>query len=898
MRVGEEEPSPREVQRALRDVVGRCIYGVDVNPMAVELCKVSLWMEAIEPGRPLSFLDSHIQCGNSLLGATPVLMASGIPDSAFKPIEGDDRNVAKRLQKRNKDERGGQQTMLGLFAERPTKDADSLVKAAAAIESELDLDIEKVRRKQADWERFTRSPQYREAWFQADAYCAAFLWPMVPGESEDAAITHEVWGRIQRDPSSASLMTRRIVRQLSKLHGFFHWHLAFPQIFQVPADGTNVTPWTGWSGGFDAVLGNPPWIRQEAFAHLKPLLATYESYKSTADLSVFFLEVATCVTRLGGGTGLLTPNKWLRADYGQPLRRLLRERAAVKLLVDFGHSKTLFPGADTFPAAVSLSTVSARVDDEREFEALDASDAVREEKKLADLLREDARRVPHAHLEETIWRLQDRATVSLLNRLRNDSVPLRSVAGRPLLGLKTGLNAAYCIDDAVRDSIVGGDPTAAELVKPFARGRDIGRWVCYPNTQWVLVLPSSANRSWPWSNARTESAAEEIFARTFATVHAHLKPFEKKLRARSDQGTYWWELRSCDYYSTFSRAKIVVGDMAWRSEFAFDDGELHVGNTIYVVPTDDLYVLGILNSRAIWWYFYNTAQPAKDDARRFMGALGDLPIPGRVDKSIKARIRDYSAALVELNRELPSDAVVRLELELHLDNLIGEAFGLSAREVRTIVDGLPPRDPLSLLQAAVPDFASETRQPSERPAVPLAAAASASAEVIPFPSQSVQLPGWGPDVLSAIADRYGARGGAWGADLSGDDLLRYALAAVLRVLPEPWPSVDVQRAVIAVVWPNALESQLGGDMKGEFRRLVGAADLSRRVEAIGDWQQQVRLAISHQIMRVENECWAAGPDVDDATDTALTARAAVTVAWMLSEHRDDAVFEPLETVLA
>src|SRR6266567_4163070 len=91
IRTGDEEPAPEARRKALRDVAGRCIYGVDLNPMAVELCKVSLWMEAIEPGKPLSFLEQHIQCGNSLLGATPALLAKGIPDSAFEPIEGDDK---------------------------------------------------------------------------------------------------------------------------------------------------------------------------------------------------------------------------------------------------------------------------------------------------------------------------------------------------------------------------------------------------------------------------------------------------------------------------------------------------------------------------------------------------------------------------------------------------------------------------------------------------------------------------------------------------------------------------------------------------------------------------------------------------------------------------------------
>ena len=122
---GESEPSPLLYQHALRDVIGRCLYGVDVNPMAAELCRVSLWLEALEPGKPLSFLDHHIRVGNSLLGATPELIAAGLPDEAFTAIEGDDKKACAVLKKRNKAERKG----LGpLFAEQ---DAETQARLAA-----------------------------------------------------------------------------------------------------------------------------------------------------------------------------------------------------------------------------------------------------------------------------------------------------------------------------------------------------------------------------------------------------------------------------------------------------------------------------------------------------------------------------------------------------------------------------------------------------------------------------------------------------------------------------------------------------------------------------------------------------------------------------------------------
>jgi hypothetical protein len=111
VRTGDEEPSPEATRTALRDVISRSVYGIDVNPMAVELCKVSLWMEAMEPGKPLSFLDHHIVCGNSLLGATPRLLSEGVPDEAFVALEGDDKKVAAELKKRNRQERKGQQLL-------------------------------------------------------------------------------------------------------------------------------------------------------------------------------------------------------------------------------------------------------------------------------------------------------------------------------------------------------------------------------------------------------------------------------------------------------------------------------------------------------------------------------------------------------------------------------------------------------------------------------------------------------------------------------------------------------------------------------------------------------------------------------------------------------------------
>lgn len=275
VRSGDVEPSPADVQRALRDVVGRCIFGVDINPMAVELCKVSLWMEAIEPGRPLSFLDSHIQCGNALLGATPALMAGGIPDDALKAIPGDDKEVAKRLRKRNRKERKTKQE--GLPFPRP--EDREVFEEFVACDMGPDFDLASVKEQETCWVSLHRTRAYRDALFLADGWCAAFVWPKQVGEAEEMALTHGLWRRLEHDVTEAPRSTRKTVRDLARHYGFFHWHLAFPAVFGEVKAEFEVGETTGWTGGFDVVLGNPPWERiklqeKEFFSSPAPQIAS------------------------------------------------------------------------------------------------------------------------------------------------------------------------------------------------------------------------------------------------------------------------------------------------------------------------------------------------------------------------------------------------------------------------------------------------------------------------------------------------------------------------------------------------------------------------------------------------------------------------------------------------
>jgi very-short-patch-repair endonuclease len=261
VRTGEEEPPPAALQEAKRDIISHCIYGVDINPMAVELCKVNLWMEALEPGKPLSFLDHRILVGNSLLGTTPKLMAGGIPDDAFSPIEGDDREVASALRKMNRQERKARETGQRSMFEQidPPADYARLAQVMHALDDTPDDTLDAVRRKEQQYAALASDPEYVKARLLADAWCAAFMWEKKPSPPQPPSpsgrggsssllpegealgmrvppppMTDLLYRRMEKKPLADDLRAvREYVVELKERYQFFHWHVAFPDVFTL-----------------------------------------------------------------------------------------------------------------------------------------------------------------------------------------------------------------------------------------------------------------------------------------------------------------------------------------------------------------------------------------------------------------------------------------------------------------------------------------------------------------------------------------------------------------------------------------------------------------------------------------------------------------------------------------
>lgn len=250
----DNEPTPEQFQHALREVVQHCIFGVDVNPMAVELCRTALWMEALEPGKPLTFLDSHIQAGNALIGVfDPAVLEDGIPNEAFKLLEGEDDDLLKGLRKHNK-----------VMADTLSVDLRINSRQLAAVEELPEESLEEIAEKRQRWEAAQESPEARRARLLQDLWTAAFFIPK--NESHKSRIvTNETLMTANRDELDPHIEAE--VRLRAEQNHFFHWRLQFPEVFEHDPPG------------FDVVLGNPPWevsqlSEEEFFAARDPDVAS------------------------------------------------------------------------------------------------------------------------------------------------------------------------------------------------------------------------------------------------------------------------------------------------------------------------------------------------------------------------------------------------------------------------------------------------------------------------------------------------------------------------------------------------------------------------------------------------------------------------------------------------
>ncbi len=461
----------------------------------------------------------------------------------------------------------------------------------------------------------------------------------------------------------------------------FSWKDNFKEVFSS-LRGTKQSP----ESGFDVVIGNPPYVRQEMLSDQKPYLQQhYAVYHGMADLYTYFIERGISILKPDGLFGIIVANKWMRANYGEPLRRWLKEKN-VGEIIDFG-DLPVFQKATTYPcilivdnSGVSNPSFSATKVDTLNFTS------------LKDYIQERKKNVAINSLGNDGWNLSNETEKQLLKKLHEAGVPLGEyVKGKIYRGVLTGLNEAFVIDEVTKDALIKKDERSAEIIKPFLAGRDIKRYQSQVKGSFLILFPkgftnNKGNRpknAWKW------------LSENYNAIAKHLEPYKEAAEKRYDKGEYWWELRTCDYYNEFEKPKIIIPAIVQKASYAYDVNKFYSNDKTSIIPTDDLFLLGIMNSKACDHYIKSIASTKQGGYFEYKPMyVSKLPI-AKANKKQKEEVIKYVDIILQLNQQLQQTTLPQQQEQLKqriaftdkkIDALVYELYGLSEQEVG-IVEG-------------------------------------------------------------------------------------------------------------------------------------------------------------------------------------------------------------------
>ena len=457
------------------------------------------------------------------------------------------------------------------------------------------------------------------------------------------------------------------------------------------------------AGGFDAVVGNPPYVRQESLKATKTYLEKhYESFSGTGDLYTYFMEKGVKLLRPGGRYSIIVSSSFLRATYAEALRETLLRHAALVRIVDFGGLAVFADAKDTYVCIPVLA--KEKQPDQVEVSKVGSlePDRVMEEMSKTDFV------APLKQFTRDAWSLRSKAQTKTFAKILKAGEPLGSyVSKRIFYGIKTGLNEAFVVTTEQRNKLVASAKASSALIHPCRGGEDVREYFIEPADSWLIVIPAGWTRSQMGTPRASVSEAKawDWLRSKHPGIAGHLEPFTKALRARQDQGDFWWELRPCDYYDTFDRPKLVYPDICKHPRFTYDDTGIYLTNTAYALGTGDKYLLGILNSRLFWFAISNISIPFGVRAGEFRYRLiyqymekipvRKLDLDKPAEKAAHDRMVDLvnrrlfltprlRAATITGDKAVLQNAVTATDQ--HIDQLVYELYGLTDEEI-ALVEG-------------------------------------------------------------------------------------------------------------------------------------------------------------------------------------------------------------------
>jgi hypothetical protein len=463
----------------------------------------------------------------------------------------------------------------------------------------------------------------------------------------------------------------------------FDWKQGFPEAMKA--------------GGFDCVIGNPPYIRMEGFKELKDYLkSNYDCHDERSDFYSYFVERGHIVLKARGRFGMIISNKFLRANYGKPLRGFLSQNASIDRIVDLA-GLPVFAGATVRTIILLTSRESGTASSSflycpppsiSRFNTV-ASSSVTLEQAIQGTLYD----VDTVTLTQQVWSFPQRATSNLLRRLRGSTIPLVEYCGGQIcMGVKSGLSEAFVVDATTRKTILSSNRDAKSLMKPFLNGRNLRRYYI------------------DWSGTYIIYTYHGVAIEQYPAVEEHLRRFKSQLLKRATRQA-WYELQQpqFNFVHYMDGPKIIFPDIAPAPRFALDEKGFYGSNTTYFIPRRDLYLLALLNSRLGAFYFRQTCaglEGANETYLRFFGQyLEGFPVHP-IDPSVPAENERHgkmvalAEQMLDLHKRLAASPdegeqarLGRLiaSTDLEIDTLVYELYGLTEEEVAIVEGANDPR---------------------------------------------------------------------------------------------------------------------------------------------------------------------------------------------------------------
>jgi hypothetical protein len=410
----------------------------------------------------------------------------------------------------------------------------------------------------------------------------------------------------------------------------FDWAAQFPAIMAA--------------GGFDVVVGNPPYVRMEVLKPIKPYLEKhFATATDRADLFVYFYELGLRLLKPQGWLGYISSSTFMKTGSGSKLRGLLASQATLQRLVDFGDIQ-VFEGVTTYPVIMVLQKGAPPAAHAIPFTVVDGASKVN-----FGTLEEQAPTYPQASLGVGSWQLEGDARAAVRRKIIGSHPTLKEVYGPPLYGIKTGLNEAFVIDQATRDRLVKEDPKAASIIKPFLEGKDLQKWHATPRQLHIIYIPR-----------------DHLDIQQYPSIKAYLLPFTAALESRATPQA-WYELQQAQqsYEKYYSGRKIIYPEFSQGAKFSFDIKGYYFNNKVFFVPTDDLYLLGLLNSKVVWFFLEGVSAAMRGGEWRLelrQQYVETIPVPSAspVQKDALAALAEQCQTAAESRYKAEQEVVRRI----------------------------------------------------------------------------------------------------------------------------------------------------------------------------------------------------------------------------------------------